>query len=72
MISNIVAVLIAAVCGILFGWGLHSLRATKERARQLKVWQANAAAAEARSLREIQQLREELESVHTRHYCQLW
>ncbi len=66
MFSNIIAVLIAAVCGSLFGWGLHSLRATKERASQLKSWQANAAAAEARSLREIAHLREELENVHTR------
>jgi hypothetical protein len=66
MFSNIVAVLVAATCGCLFGWGLHSLRATKERASQLKSWQANAAAAEARSLREIAQLREELENVHTR------
>lgn len=66
MFSNIIAVLIAALCGSLFGWGIHSLRATKERARQLKSWQANAAAAEARSLREIAHLREELENVHTR------
>jgi hypothetical protein len=66
MISNIFAVLVAALCGCLFGWGIHSLRATKERARQLKTWQANAAAAEARSLREIAHLREELENVHTR------
>jgi flagellar biosynthesis chaperone FliJ len=66
MFSNIIAVLVAATCGCLFGWGLHSLRATKERASQLKSWQANAAAAEARSLREIAQLREELENVHTR------
>jgi hypothetical protein len=66
MWGNIIAVLVAALCGSLFGWGIHSLRATKERAKQLKTWQANAAAAEARSLREIAQLRNELENVHTR------
>jgi flagellar biosynthesis chaperone FliJ len=66
MLSNIIAVVVAALCGCLFGWGIHSLRATKERASQLKSWQANAAAAEARSLREIAHLREELENVHTR------
>ena len=65
MISNIVAVFVAAICGCLFGWGIHALRATKERSQQLKTWQANAAAAEARSLREIAQLRNELDNVRT-------
>lgn len=66
MIPNIVALLTAALCGILLGWGLHALRASKERARQLRAWQANAAAVEARSLREIAMLRAELDEVHTR------